>query len=591
MTGPLLRTGSLRAFQPLGAVGNPVYLAAAQLRAAMGRRLGAEVVDTFAIPQRNEDGDTIDWYAPAPGPVVPWSAATPEEQARAKERLLAVRERIEELGGAMEAEAGPERQVFGRLLAHVTSFPGDDHVYLVNDRPVVTFWGFLENDAPVGSDPLLTLPVTEEAPAPARRRVPWWVWLLLLLLLLGLLYLLWSALKEPPPEPSPPAAAPPALTQPPAWSPETGTQSPPDPPGGPSAPPEPPVAEPPPAAMGETPAPDQVRIREGRTWVGTERAVTAVERLETGVSTEVPVGDGVVLEPVAVGQDTTLLDTAERVESEAAGVIEETTGVVGQTDVPGEGPGEASVEPGEVAPEAGIGAGEAPAEIPQDETPIDLQPPPGERVSSEAAGETAEPSRPGEESAKGAEPALPSPGDLPQGETAVEPIQPPEEAVAAPLGAPPVGGASEAPTSGPGQDPAAAGTESARPLPGRAQETAAGTTRGRTVRLLDSGWRTRTTLQDPRTGLPVKLDYRLKDGAGRVELKRADGSVCGGDVKAAVVGGNLVIDSLGNIVCPDGTNFGRPTLECKPGPDGRADCRGRYPSGESFSVDITREPK
>jgi hypothetical protein len=89
----------------------------------------------------------------------------------------------------------------------------------------------------------------------------------------------------------------------------------------------------------------------------------------------------------------------------------------------------------------------------------------------------------------------------------------------------------------------------------------------------------------------VKLDYRLRDGAGRVELKRADGSVCGGDVQAAVVGGNLVIDSLGNIVCPDGTNFGRPTLECKPGADGRADCRGRYPSGETFSVDITQEPK
>ncbi len=59
MTGPLLKSGSLTAFHAVGAVGNPVYLAASQLRAAIARRLGADVADTFAIPQRNEDGDAV----------------------------------------------------------------------------------------------------------------------------------------------------------------------------------------------------------------------------------------------------------------------------------------------------------------------------------------------------------------------------------------------------------------------------------------------------------------------------------------------------------------------------------------------------
>ena len=63
------------------------------------------------------------------------------------------------------------------------------------------------------------------------------------------------------------------------------------------------------------------------------------------------------------------------------------------------------------------------------------------------------------------------------------------------------------------------------------------------------------------------------------------------DSLAFASGGNLVIDSTGNIVCADGTNFGRPKLECRPGTDGKADCRGRYPSGETFSVDINKSER
>lgn len=204
MSGALLRSGALKEFFALGAVGHPVYQSAAQLRVAMRNQIGADVADTFAVPKRNDTGDTIDWYAPHDGPVVPWTSATAEERTTALQSLQEMRERVMSAGQKLQAEPDSERQVFGRLLAHVMSFPDDQHVYLVNGKPVLTFWGFRRHDTPSTVDSLALLAVDpvihRDAAAPvaaapiaepvATRRFPWWLWPLLLLLLL-LLLLFW----------------------------------------------------------------------------------------------------------------------------------------------------------------------------------------------------------------------------------------------------------------------------------------------------------------------------------------------------------------------------------------------------------------
>jgi hypothetical protein len=251
MAGALLRSGSLTEFHPLGAVGKPVYTAASQLRAAIRRHFGADAADLLAVPKRHDRGDVIDWYAPLPGPVVPWSAATPEERAEALLRLRAAREQLDRHAQALQADPQTsERRVFGRLLAQATRIPGDDHIYLVNGRPVITFWGFHPLDAPTGFDVIAGLTAAKptaaagmaaaetvtEAPAaaeavaagtptdaPAGRR--WW-WLLPLALLL-LLLLVPIGLKScgvPVPFgawlPTLPGLAPPAATlAPPDWRP------------------------------------------------------------------------------------------------------------------------------------------------------------------------------------------------------------------------------------------------------------------------------------------------------------------------------------------------------------------------------------
>ena len=215
MAGMLLRSGSVKHFRPLGATGNPVYRAASQLRVAMRRHLGQETADYFAVPQQDDKGDTIDWYAPMEGNVVPWTAATAEERIAAKRRLVAAQEALGERSRALQAGEGSEQQIFGRLLALATRIPSEDHVYLVDGRPVMTFWGFADRDAPDYQDVLGALDTGEDqvvdaaavgdanADSAASRReraAGWrrwltWPWLLLPLLLLGLLGLLLFGLR------------------------------------------------------------------------------------------------------------------------------------------------------------------------------------------------------------------------------------------------------------------------------------------------------------------------------------------------------------------------------------------------------------
>jgi len=103
-------------------------------------------------------------------------------------------------------------------------------------------------------------------------------------------------------------------------------------------------------------------------------------------------------------------------------------------------------------------------------------------------------------------------------------------------------------------------------------------------RLLNSSWRTSTTLSDPKDGSPVHLDYQLKDGAGKIRLTRRDGSVCESGADAEVRDGRLVVDSKSEIVCADGTNFGRPQIDCTPRAGGKARCVGRYADGSTFPI-------
>ncbi|EBX2928037.1 virulence factor, partial [Salmonella enterica subsp. enterica serovar Agbeni] len=55
-------------------------------------------------------------------------------------------------------------QLFGSLLEKATQFPGENHVFLVNGKPVITFWGFVNLNENTRDDVLDCLRITEAIP-------------------------------------------------------------------------------------------------------------------------------------------------------------------------------------------------------------------------------------------------------------------------------------------------------------------------------------------------------------------------------------------------------------------------------------------
>ena len=206
-SGPVLRSAALRDFNALGSIGRPVFDTAPQVRATIRRQLGADIAAMLAIPKVGESGETVNWHAPEEGLVVPWSSATPEERDGLRRQLQEARARVlahaETLGRDLaERSVSGDFEVYARLLPHVMRIPDESHIYAVNGKPVLTFWGFTrpggeaaDTIAALAAPPAPLAPAAAAAvtpPPPAApvggpRRLPWWAWLLLLLLLLALL--------------------------------------------------------------------------------------------------------------------------------------------------------------------------------------------------------------------------------------------------------------------------------------------------------------------------------------------------------------------------------------------------------------------
>jgi hypothetical protein len=199
-SGPLLHSGHLSDYTPLGEVGYPVYSAAPQIRLAIARQIGQDAADFLAVPKHHVEGKSIDWYAPVSGDIVPWSAASPEERAQLTGQIEQFRARIAEHAQKIRASAAEgDQRVFGLLLEQVTRIPDETHLFLVGNKPVITFWGFVNAGDDRRHDVLDRLRDAAPNIAVPRAAEPartfGWRWLAFLLPLLLLLLLLWWALS------------------------------------------------------------------------------------------------------------------------------------------------------------------------------------------------------------------------------------------------------------------------------------------------------------------------------------------------------------------------------------------------------------
>ena len=143
MAKTLLRSGNLDDYQAVGSGGQAVFDSALQIRETLRLRKQQAMVDCLAIPQINDNGDRVDWYSPIEGKAVAWKAADEEARFRALRYLGSTLENAAALSRKSLQSGKTSLQLFGSLLEKAIQFPGENHVFLVDGKPVITFWGFV----------------------------------------------------------------------------------------------------------------------------------------------------------------------------------------------------------------------------------------------------------------------------------------------------------------------------------------------------------------------------------------------------------------------------------------------------------------
>ena len=172
MAKTILRSGNLDAVLALGENGQPVYASALQIRETLRLRRQGALADCLAIPQANERGDRLDWYSPMNGRVKSWLGASDHERRAALQQLTACQQDMQALSTRARAAENPSMRLFGALLSKTLQFPDQQYVYLVDGKPVITFWGFVDAQARSRDDALACLRETLDENLPATLVEP-----------------------------------------------------------------------------------------------------------------------------------------------------------------------------------------------------------------------------------------------------------------------------------------------------------------------------------------------------------------------------------------------------------------------------------
>ncbi|MEX3019643.1 SrfA family protein [Kluyvera sp. STS39-E] len=182
MAKTLLRSGSLDDFQAVGGGGQTVFHSALQVRETLRLRKQYALADCLAVPQLNDEGDRVDWYSPIAGEVIGWKAADETQRNRALHYLEGLQESARALSKKCLQSEKTAQQLFGALLEKSLQFPGENHLFLVDGKPVISFWGFVNLNEGAREDALDCLryvepelpeePVITEIPEVEAPEVP-----------------------------------------------------------------------------------------------------------------------------------------------------------------------------------------------------------------------------------------------------------------------------------------------------------------------------------------------------------------------------------------------------------------------------------
>lgn len=189
----LLNSGGWEGMREAGSFGRRLHSLYPQLRLIIADELGADLAGLLAEPVVTATGDRIDWYGQGEGEPVTLASLPADQRQPVYEQLLEAYDRLEALADRYLASGEAGRMPLGRALQAALVPPADSNVFLLDGRPVITFWGFFQDrdwgepmdlgrwralrrppaiavTQPPPSAP--AVPVTESSPAPPAPAVP-----------------------------------------------------------------------------------------------------------------------------------------------------------------------------------------------------------------------------------------------------------------------------------------------------------------------------------------------------------------------------------------------------------------------------------
>ncbi|PXZ08506.1 hypothetical protein DKK70_01680 [Gilliamella apicola] len=534
MANTLLRSGDIKDFKMLGHDGKAAYLVASQIREMFRVKLGRQYSDCLAIPQRNDQGNLVDWYIPFDSDlpdgeydIIPWTSASESEQESALILLKEFENKVIELGKKLSQNPNLEgdQLLFSRLIYDpkqssdslepnlmALRFPSNQFVYIVNGKPVITFWGFINPQTPQATSPFYCLepvrnptPQPEVVAPPPVQEVPavvskpwwkrWWIWLLgLLPLLLLLLAIFW--LKG--------------------------------------------------------------------CWFKPSLSFNPNLSL-----------DGNVNLPVATdNQDDKLDINAPELKPKEVIIDNKPVGVVNG-----------------VAPNGTVAGDDTPTNSAQVDTPaIPSTPDEGVENSANPQGDQLNPpevNTPDDKGNNGDQGDKKDNGDNPN-----NPSTPEDKDKQNVQNTDDKNGQMAPPTPDLASNPDANNTDQ-----GNGANTAqsnhltlpADVLKQGSTNFLNGQWSVGAGIQDKATGKPLQLSYNFNQGNGDVTLTRSDGVKCTGNVGSGIQNGNLNIAGNNEAICSDNTKYKLPSIQCKPGKNNQADCQGMYDNGTSFPITMKKQ--
>lgn len=636
MQNALLNSGKISDYVPIGQDGQPVYRNAEAFLAALNihKMVGPELTRHLARPKIAADNNTIDWYIPfAPKNedgqyrIVTWQAATPQEQEQARSQLRHLEQVLKRVGVALgNHQAQGTSQLFAHYLTGQNSvqqlpaihFPSNDCVFIVDGVPVITFWGFTKNGAPMEQSPFASLKGAGTVPpygaaaagtvgagfasGPAQAAVPpqqepqqedrsrnkgcllawpmWLLWLLLLLLLLLLLWWLWPWLwgllaslfgfK---------VAVPSANLN------------------GPDVVQEMPLTAPP----LETAEPVLPGANNDAIYLDPNDPTVTLNGAESSTSSSNSSNSDHSSYSHSSDHSSSSSDHSSAVSntdhSSSTLIIDRTGGELPAVsgEIPLNEPGAVPDAAGEMPAVAGSGelpltgfSGEVPPADPMMPQMGELVPPETMQALEEAAqaAQAFDPNMPQDPGAQ-----VPPEPNMPQGSQT-----PPDPNMPQTPSDPTMPQTQPDPLANPGLTP----EQEAAIEAARAAEAAAANNSGvvppqpavpenslnfneqalaqQGPSVLNGAWNTRSGLMDRATGTPLQLGYSFSGDQGQVTVTRPDGVKCVAQTAATVAGSGVNITTQGNAVCPDGKSYRMPEVKCEPQGDGTVRCTGHYGS-------------